>query len=79
MFLKNIYFYVFSWLCWVLAVAFEPSAAACGVLFPDQRSNLGPLRWEHRVLATGPPGQSHEPLLNDIPVKLRPRLGGMSE
>ena len=29
----------------------------CGMWdqFPDQGSNLGPLRWEHGVLATGPP------------------------
>ena len=33
--------------------------AACGIYFPDQGSNLGPLHWECRVLATGPPGQSH--------------------
>ena len=26
--------------------------------FPDQGSNPGPLHWEHRVLATGPPGKS---------------------
>ena len=29
-----------------------------GSSFPDQRSNLGPLHWEHGVLATGPPGKS---------------------
>ena len=28
---------------------------ACGILFPDQGSNLGSLHWEHRVLASGPP------------------------
>ena len=27
-------------------------------LFPDQGSYLGPLHWEHGVLATGPPGKS---------------------
>ena len=30
---------------------------ACGIYFPDQGSNLGPLHWEHGVLATGPPGK----------------------
>ena len=30
--------------------------AACGVYFPEQGSNLSSLRWEHKVLATGPPG-----------------------
>ena len=36
---------------------------SCGIwdLLPDQRSNLGPLLWEPRVVATGPPGKS--PLL----------------
>ena len=27
-------------------------------LVPNQRSNLGLLHWDHRVLATGPPGKS---------------------
>jgi len=33
---------------------------SCGLkdLVPDQGSNPGPLHWEHRVLATGPPGKS---------------------
>ena len=31
---------------------------ACRIQFSDQRSNLGPLYWESRVLATGPPGRS---------------------
>ena len=30
----------------------------CGIYFPDQRSNLGPLHWQHRVLTTEPPGRS---------------------
>ena len=41
----------FFWLHQVLAVA-------CGIWFPDQGSNLSPLLWEGRVLATGPPGRS---------------------
>ena len=32
--------------------------AACGIWFPDQGSNLGPLHWEHGILATAPPGKS---------------------
>ena len=28
--------------------------------FPGQGLNLGPLHWERGVLATGPPGKSHE-------------------
>ena len=30
----------------------------CGIYFPDQGSNLGPLHWEPVVLTTGPPGKS---------------------
>ena len=29
-----------------------------GINFPEQRLNLGPLHWEHRVLTTEPPGRS---------------------
>ena len=32
--------------------------AACGIWFPDQGLNLGPLCWEHGVKGTGPPGKS---------------------
>ena len=38
-------------LCQVLAVAYK-------IQFPDQGSNLGPLHWEHRVVATEPSGKS---------------------
>ena len=31
---------------------------ACGIQFPNQGSNLGPLHQEYGVLATGPPGKS---------------------
>ena len=41
----------------------ELLVAACGIYFPDQGSNLGPLHWEHRVLSTVPPGKSLKPLL----------------
>ena len=30
---------------------------ACGIQLPDQGLNLGPLHWEHPVLATGPLGK----------------------
>ena len=36
-------------------------ALSCGMQnfqFPNQGSNLGPLHWEHGVLAAGPPGKS---------------------
>ena len=36
---------------------------ACGIEFPNQGSNLGPLQWESGVLATGPPGKSFNRLL----------------
>ena len=45
------FIYFFIWLPQVLF-------AACGIQFPDQGLNLGPLYWEHRVLATGPSGKS---------------------
>ena len=35
----------------------------CGIQFPDQGSNLGPLHWECRVLSTVPPGKSLNILL----------------
>ena len=38
----------------------RPLVAACGIWFPDQGSNLGPLHWECRVLATGPPGKPQQ-------------------
>ena len=37
----------------------------CGIQFPDQGSNLGPLHSEHGVLATGPSGKS--PCVLDLP------------
>ena len=41
-----------------LVVACELSVAACGIKFPDQGWNPGPLHWEHGALATGSPGKS---------------------
>lgn len=40
----NIY-YLSIWLHQVVA-------AACGIKFPDQESNPGPLHWEYTILAT---------------------------
>ena len=31
---------------------------ACGIQFPNQGLNLGPLHWDPGVLAMGPPGKS---------------------
>ena len=44
-----------------LVVAYKLLVATCGILFPDQKSNQGPLHWEPRVLATGPTGKSSDP------------------
>ena len=38
-----------------LVVAHELLAAVCGIYFPNQGWNPGPLLWECGVLATGPP------------------------
>ena len=42
----------------LVAAGHEQLAVACGTLFPDQELNPGPLHWEQRFLATGPPGKS---------------------
>ena len=49
--------YLFIWLQQV-------SVAACMIQFPDQGWNLGPLHWEHKVLAIGPPGKSPQIFLS---------------
>ena len=46
----------------VLVVTCEFLVVACGIQFPDLGLNLGPLHWEPRVLATGPPGKSPFPI-----------------
>ena len=43
--------YLFIWL-------HQGLAEACGIYFPDWGLNPEPLRWERRVLATGPPWKS---------------------
>ena len=53
-----IYSCLFIWLHWILAVAFRLLGVACGICFPEQGSNLCPLHWECRVLATKPPEKS---------------------
>ena len=42
-FFSLIQFIYFIWLHWVLVTA-------CGIQFPDQGSNPGPLHWQHRIL-----------------------------
>ena len=34
-----------------LVVACKLLVVACGISFPDQRSNLDPLHWQHGILA----------------------------
>ena len=46
------------WLVGSLVVAFKLLVAACGIYFPDQGSNQGPLNLELGVLAAGPPRKS---------------------
>ena len=67
--------YLFVWLCQVLvvthrifdiwhvgclAVESEVLVGACGIQFPDQGSNPGPLHWEYRVLTTAAPAKSQK-------------------
>ena len=42
---------------WVLVVTRALLVVSCGIWFPDQGSNLGPLHWERGLLATGPAGK----------------------
>ena len=55
--LKN-YFYLCIWLCWVLLAAWRIFSCSMWDLDPWPGMNPEPLNWEHRVLATGPPGKS---------------------
>ena len=41
---------------------FWPCHAACGILVPDQGSNLRPLHWKLRVVTSGLPGKSWDSL-----------------
>ena len=46
------------WHAGSLAVPCKLLVAGWGISFPDQGLNQGPVHWERRVLATGPPGSS---------------------
>ena len=50
---------LFIWLRWVLVAVCQLFVAVCGIQFPGQGLNLGPLSWQHGILATRPPGKSH--------------------
>ena len=54
---KQMFVYLFDCAS-LLVVVYELLVVACGILFLDQGSNLGTLRWECRFLAPGPPGKS---------------------
>ena len=41
-----------------LVMVYEFLVAACGISFPNQELNLGPLPWELGILATGPTRKS---------------------
>ena len=60
-FFKICIFFLFIYLT-ELGFSFNMKLIKCGIQFPGQGSNPGPLNQEHRVLATGPPGKSHSPL-----------------
>ena len=51
------------WHAGSFTVALGPLVVACGLSFPDQGSNLGPLHWELEVLAPGTPAKSQEDLV----------------
>ena len=58
----NIYF-IYYLLIWLHQVQLQQEGsliflAACGIQFPDQGLNPGPLHWECRVLVTEPAGKS---------------------
>ena len=68
---KYIYIYIFIWLQQVLVASFNTwnlpcnmqvhkgsIVVACGIQFPDQGLNLGPMHWEYGVLASGPQWKS---------------------
>ena len=48
----------FIWLHRVFVAACELIVVACGIPFPDQGLNPGPLHWEHKIFTTGPPEKS---------------------
>ena len=63
--------YLFIWLC-------QGLVAACGIWFPHQGLNLGPLHWRHRFLAAGAPGKSlHPPFLKHMYPQFYDLLAGL--
>ena len=57
--LKKIFLFVYSFGSTRYQLQHAGSlVVTCGISFPDQGSNPGPLHWEHGVLDSGPPGKS---------------------
>ena len=46
--------------------------AAREISFPDQGWNPGPPHWEHGIVATGPPGKSHQLLFTEHLMRFLP-------
>ena len=46
--------------------------------FPNEGLNLCPRQWEHRVLTTGPPGNSHKTVLDGQVGDLKGSIGSVS-
>ena len=70
-FLKKYLFYVAVLVLAVACRLFQLQhtgslVAECGIQFSDQGSNLGPLKWQQGVLATGPLGSPSGFFLNSI-------------
>ena len=55
---KTIYLFIYLAVPSVNCSTWDLLVVESRILFPDQGSNLTPLSWECRVLATGPPGKS---------------------
>ena len=52
------FFFLIYWAAMSLSCGMQDLLVlACGIQLPDQGLNLGPLHWEHPVLATGPLGK----------------------
>ena len=53
-----IYLFYYFYFIFLRDVFIWPYHGACGILFPDEGSNLHPLQWKRRVLATGHQGST---------------------
>ena len=70
--LQHVEFFFFKlWHVESLDVVCELLSWSMWDLVPDQGSNLGPLHWELRVVATGPPGKSQQFLIKESNLSFR--------